>query len=65
MLSAFDDDDFTLIVEEIAGGRSLSRVFDWISPQFPASSSVSAFVLHCRGVCCCPDGTPLKGLTGG
>ena len=64
MLDAFDDDDFALIGEELAAGRTMASTFQWLSEHL-GDVSASAFANHLVGRCRCAEDVPLKGLRRG
>lgn len=64
MLDQFDADDFALIGEEFAAGRTMASAFEWLGEHLGDVSS-SAFNNHIKGRCRCNDDVPLKGLRRG
>ena len=64
MLEQFDDDDFGLIAEEFAAGRTMASAWQWLSGHLGDVSS-SAFNNHIKGRCRCAEDVPLKGLRRG
>ena len=64
MLDVFDADDLALIAEELAAGRTMAQVFQWLSEHL-GDVSPSAFNNHLVGRCRCPADVSLKAVRRG
>ena len=64
MLDSFDAEDFALIGEELAAGRTMASTWEWLRDHL-GDRTASAFNNHLKGRCRCADDVPLKGVRRG